>query len=375
MMARDLATMPRTGLQAQTCGDAHLLNFGLFASPERNLLFDINDFDETLMGPWEWDLKRLCTSIAVASRGFGLCSDICDDCARLCAKAYRENIRAYSKLPLLKLWYSRVDGDRLRAEFKHNDRSHIGTRIGKAHKRTYRDAIDDLTLGDEEFLKLKDEPPVTAHSHNWLSRRELETILRSYRESLPDDRRQLFDRYTLVDWAAKVVGVASVGTRCFALLFASGAKRNDYVVLQMKEATPSVFEGLSGLTWPGNQGQRTVFGQRLIQGFTDIFLGWGTDGKRDYYIRQLWDMKGRAAPDEPGIDELRSYAALCGWTLARAHARSGNAAQIAGYLGKSDTFDEAIARFARAYSDQIEKDFDRFKKAVRAGDLPAETGV
>jgi uncharacterized protein (DUF2252 family) len=208
-----------------------------------------------------------------------------------------------------------------------------------------------------------------------LSAAPLEEIRRTYRDTLQEDCRHLFDGYQVVDCGAKVVGVSSVGTHCFAVLFATGTRKRDYMVLQLKEATPSVFEGLAGPPWHGSQKRRTVVGQRLMQSFTDIFLGWGTDGRRHYYIRQLRDMKSQITPQTSRASELCDYAVLCGWAPARAHARSGDAAHIAGYLGKNDSFDEAIARFAASYADQNERDFKAFKAAVRAGLLPGETGV
>lgn len=375
VMARDLATTPRTDIKVQACGDAHLLNFGLFASPERHLLFDLNDFDETLPGPWEWDVKRLVVSLAVASRELGHGEDKCEECSRLCATSYRHYMRKYASMPRLKAWYSRVDGDKLSLDFHHRDRDDVHSYIDKARKRKPDQAVAKFTENGANHQRLKDDPPVTTHSKALLSAAQLQEILRTYRESFQEDRRHLFDGYRVVDWAAKVVGVSSVGTRCFAVLLASGPRKRDHIVLQLKEATPSVFEGLAGPPWHGNQGRRTVVGQRLIQNFTDIFLGWGTDGHRDYYIRQLRDMKSHFTPQTSCASELRDYASLCGWVLARAHARSGDAAHIAGYLGKNESFDEAIAQFAKVYVVQNERDFKAFKTAVRAGRLPAETGV
>jgi uncharacterized protein (DUF2252 family) len=374
IMARDLSSTARTGVLVQACGDAHLLNFGLFASPERNLLFDINDFDETLHGPWEWDLKRLAASIVVASRTYGHPHHSESDCALACGRAYRQNILCYSKRPLLDVWYSRVDGENVLKEYQQELRKRIARKIDKAEKCDQRNAVSELAEDEGGCLKFVENPPILTHASGELSERGLDRILKSYRRSLQDDRRYLFDGYNLVDFALKVVGVGSVGTRCFAALFRSGRK-NDCIVLQIKEATPSVFEGLAKTNWNGNQGQRTVVGQRLIQGFTDIFLGWGSDGERDFYIRQLRDMKGQLSAQTSSVDELEHYAGLCGWTLARAHARSGNSAIIAGYLGRSDVFDKALADFAVSYADQVARDFDVFKAAVKVGRFPAERGI
>ena len=374
IMARDLSAGPRTGVSVQACGDAHLMNFGLFASPERNLLFDINDFDETLHGPWEWDVKRLAASIVVASRVYGHWHTAGSDCALACVRAYRKNILCYSKRPWLDVWYSRVDGEHVLKEFQHEQRKRIARKIDKAEKCDQQEAVSDLAEDDDGCLNFVENPPILTHKSGELSEYGLDRILKSYRRTLQDDRRHLFDCYKMVDFALKVVGVGSVGTRCFAVLFRSGHK-NDCIVLQIKEATPSVFESLAGSTWNGNQGQRTVVGQRLIQGFTDIFLGWGSDGERDFYVRQLRDMKGQLGAESSSVGELELYAGLCGWTLARAHARSGNAALIAGYLGKSDVFDQALSDFAASYSDQVEQDFDAFKAAVDSGRIPVERGV
>jgi uncharacterized protein (DUF2252 family) len=374
IMARDLSQTPRTGITVQACGDAHLLNFGLFASPERELLFDLNDFDETLAGPWEWDVKRLAVSLAVASREFGLPDVDCGICARTCVRSYRENINRFSRMPLIDVWYSRVEGETFSRILTREERRHASKEIDKAHKRNHRQAISELTEDETGRLRFKDDPPVISHAHDLLSGQALDRILSTYRESLQEDRRHLFDGYQVVDYALKVVGIGSVGTRCFAVLFGSSHK-NDCLVLQVKEATPSVLEGLGGPAWYGNQGQRTVTGQRLIQGFSDIFLGWGSDGERDYYVRQLRDMKGQLSPTNASSDDIYAYARLCGWVLARAHARSGNASLISGYLGKSDVFDEAISQFAVLYADQNQQDFEVFESAVRSGRLPADRGI
>jgi uncharacterized protein (DUF2252 family) len=374
IMARDLASTPRTDIMVQACGDAHLLNFGLFASPERNLLFDLNDFDETLVGPWKWDVKRLATSIAVAARQYNICGDRCKNCVSACVRSYREHLDHYSSMTLLDVWYSRVDGDALFKVFPGKRNERLADTLDKAERRNNRQAVNDLTTDESGHLRFKDAPPVTTHATDVLSKEQLDHILATYRKSLQEDRRHLFDRYEVVDYALKVVGVGSVGTRCFAVLFRS-SRRKDCIVLQIKESTPSVIEGLCGQPWTGNQGQRTVVGQRLIQGFSDIFLGWGGDGERDYYVRQLRDMKGQLDPSKSSTEELCSYAELCGWVLARAHARSGSASPISGYLGKSDAFDRAVGEFASLYADQTEKDFADFKAAVDCGNLPAEQGV
>ena len=374
VMARDLTRTPRTDIKVQAYGDAHLLNFGLFASPEHNLLFDLNDFDETLVGPWEWDVKRLAVSITTAAREYGICGDRCESCVIACLRSYREQLQRYSKMDRLDVWYSRVNGDALFKVFPGKRNERLAETIHKAHRRNHRQAVEQLTTNEAGELRFRDNSPVLTHVTDVLPREQLQCILRSYRKSLQEDRRHLFDGYEVLDHALKVVGVGSVGTRCFAVLLGSSRTR-DYIVLQIKEATPSVLEGLAGDSWRGNQGQRTVVGQRLIQGFSDIFLGWGTDGQRDYYVRQLRDMKGQLDPSKCSTEELCSYSELCGWVLARAHARSGNSAMISGYLGRGDSFERALSKFAERYADQNERDFDAFKAAVRAGHLPAESGV
>lgn len=374
VMARDLQGTPRSGIDVQVCGDAHLMNFGLFASPERNLLFDLNDFDETLVGPWEWDMKRLATSFVVAGRTYGLDDDTCKDCARACVRSYREKTDEYSQMPLLDVWYSRVDGDSVDKFFDHGDREEILGRVDQAHRRDHRHAVAKLARDESGSLRFREDPPLITHAPCVMSAESLQRVLASYRESLEEDRRLLFDGYRVIDHAMKVVGVGSVGTRCFVVLLGS-THRDDALVLQVKEATPSILEGLASAAWEGNEGKRTVLGQRLIQGFTDIFLGWGTDGVRDYYVRQLRDMKGQLSFADSASGSLSSYARLCGWVLARAHARSGSSSILAGYLGKSETFDEAMATFAVTYADQTEADFSTFKKAVKSGRLPAEEGL
>jgi uncharacterized protein (DUF2252 family) len=371
LMAEDLASTPRSGISVQACGDAHLLNFGLFASPERKLLFDINDFDESLEGPWEWDVKRLATSVVIAGREFGLKEGQCQDSAEACVRSYRGNIEKFSRMSVLDVWYSRVTGSSVLRLFPNETRSHVANRIEKAHKRNNRRAVAELAKDESGRLRFKEDVPVTVHAPELLSDACLTRILESYRESLQEDRRRLFDSYRVVDHVLKVVGVGSVGTRCYAVLFGSDHK-NDCMILQLKEATPSVIEGLGGPTWSGNQGRRVVVGQRLIQGFSDIFLGWGSDGKRDYYVRQLRDMKGQLDPLGSSAGGLSHYAELCGWVLARAHARYGAACDISGYLGKSDVFDRAVAEFAILYADQNEHDFSLFRKAIKSGDLPAD---
>ena len=373
LMAKDLARTPRSGIAVQASGDAHLLNFGLFASPERKLLFDLDDFDETLEGPWEWDLKRLATSVVIAGREFGLKEGQCQDSAEACVRSYRENIERFSCMSVLDVWYSRVTGSSVLRVFPNQSRSRVADRIDEAHKQNNRRAVAELAKDENGQLRFQEDVPITVHAPELLSQDRLSRILETYRESLQEDRRRLIESYHVVDYVLKVVGVGSVGTRCFAVLFGSSHK-NDCIILQVKEATPSGIEGLGGPRWSGNQGRRLVVGQRLIQGFSDIFLGWGTDGECDYYVRQLNDMKGELNPLGSSAGGLSHYAELCGWVLARAHARSGSACEISGYLGKSEVFDRAVAEFAILYADQNEQDFAVFTKAIKFGSLPATPG-
>jgi uncharacterized protein (DUF2252 family) len=372
LMAQDLADTPTSGLKVQASGDAHLLNFGIFASLERNLLFDLNDFDETLSGPWEWDLKRLGTSLVLAGRDFRLCTGDCRGAAEIGARSYREHMRRFAKMPLLDVWYSRVDGEAVLQALPDPARHRAKSKLTKAEQNDQPEAVAALTEPCGDGLRICDDPPLTSHREDLLSSDAVQALFERYRDSLQDDRRQLLARYHILDHALKVVGVGSVGTRCYVVLLSAG-RDDEPLFLQIKEATPSVLEGIAGPLWSENQGKRIVYGQRLIQASSDLFLGWTSDDRRDYYVRQLRDMKGTLTPGSSTPKDLLHYAELCGWALARAHARSGDAACISGYLGKSPVFDEAIGRFAASYADQTEQDFATFKQAVKAGLVPAET--
>jgi len=393
IMASDLATSPVTGIRVQTCGDAHLMNFGVYASPERNLLFDLNDFDETLPGPWEWDVKRLATSFAVAGRSYGIREADCVEAARACARSYRKRMRGYSEMRLLDIWYSRVDAQAALEVFRRHKESNGGTssagmkkrrgipreshptlNLDKARQRNSLQALSRMAVVTNGHLRLVESPPLVCHINDDKLNEQLRRFFRSYYASLQDDRRALVERYRFVDFALKVVGVGSVGTRCYIVLLDSGDPQ-DPLLLQIKEARASVLEAHVGKSRFHNSGHRVVTGQRLMQSASDIFLGWAGLAGYDYYFRQLRDMKGTAnLATISGLD-LIDYAALCGWVLARAHARSGDSNLLTGYLGKSEVFDEAIATFATAYANQTEKDYEAFQAAVRSGRLPAETGV
>jgi uncharacterized protein (DUF2252 family) len=375
LMASDLAATPTTGLRVQACGDCHLLNFGLFATPERNLIFDLNDFDETLPAPWEWDVKRLAVSFAVAARDIHLTDKQARAAAVECVRAYREQLREFSKMSPLDVWYFRLDAQSMidtapDAKIKEK-RKEV---IAKAKKRIGDYLYPKISEEVGGRRRLIDQPPVLFHitkerepEHQAI----VQEALDQYRLSLPDERRVLFDRYRLEDVVIKAVGIGSVGTMCFVGLFFSA--ENHPLLLQFKQACPSVLEPYAGQSRYENHGQRVVVGQRLIQSASDIFLGWTRGRKgRDFFIRQLRDMK-MSAQIEVGASARQAmlYAEMCGRTLAHSHAKSGDAALISGYLGKSDDFDQAIGEFAMAYADQTIMDHEALVKAVRGGSLEA----
>ena len=371
LMAHDLATAPSTGLYVQACGDCHLLNFGLFATPERNLVFDINDFDETLPAPWEWDLKRLATSFVVAVRDQRLGDEESQAVAVECARAYRERLRALSKMSPLEVWYDRLDAKALIAmapdEKLRRKREQV---VEKARQRVGEQLAPRIAAPVGGRHRLIDQPPVLFHVQDEDAEQRFREGLNAYKASLPDERRVLFERYRLEDYAAKIVGIGSVGTRCMVGLFFSA--ENHPLLLQVKEACPSVLEPYAGKSGYDNHAQRVVVGQRLTQSSSDIFLGWARGERgRDFFVRQLRDMKMSAPIEGATLQQCYSYAELCGWTLARAHARSGDAAAISGYLGKSDRFDQAIGEFATAYADQNQRDYAALVNAVKSGRVKA----
>ncbi len=374
VMAHDLAGTPVTGLRVQACGDAHLMNFGVYASPERNLLFDLNDFDETLPGPWEWDVKRLAASCVVAGRSYSIGNHACEEAARACVRSYRQRIREYSQMRLLEVWYSRVDAEAALKVFHAGNGKAFSRTLDKGRRRNSLQALSKLAAVKDGRLCIVEDPPLVTHVPEQELGEAVRRFFPSYYASLQDDRRFLLERYRFVDFALKVVGVGSVGTRCFIVLLDS-SHSEDPLFLQIKEAGPSVLEAHLGPSRFHNHGRRVVTGQRLMQSASDIFLGWSNEGEHDFYVRQLRDMKATADLEGMAAGDLADYAGLCGWVLARAHARSGDAAQIAGYLGKSEAMDEAVAAFATAYADQTEKDFAAFEEAVVSGRLPAEKGV
>src|SRR5215217_5407703 len=381
LMAGDLALTPKSGIQVQLCGDAHLMNFGAYASPERALLFDVNDFDETLPGPWEWDVKRLAASLVVAGRDNGFDAADCREAAQASAASYRQRMAEFSEMGELEVWYSHVSEEEVRAllsdaKSRKKTRRKMSKAVRKARGHDNLQALPKLTRVVNGRRMINDDPPVLVRiPEGDVLRVQVNAILESYKRTLQDDRRHLLDRYRFVDVARKVVGLGSVGTRAYVVLL-EGRDEVDPLFLQVKEAGDSVLESYVKTTTYEHHGHRVVAGQRLMQAASDIFLGWfrGREG-RDFYWRQLRDMKGSAEVERMSPEELALYATLCGWALARAHARSGDRVQIAGYLGKSERFDGAIADFAQAYADQIERDHTALCAAVKSGRVPADAGT
>ena len=390
IMAADLADGPRTGLQAQLCGDAHLSNFGIFAAPDRRLTFNVNDFDETLPGPFEWDLKRLVASFAVAGRERGFGRKARAGISSAVARSYREAMRNFASMRTLDLWYARVEVDELARSFSQQasskDAKRLERDLAKARTKDSLKAFAKLTHVVDGEPRIVSDPPLIVPvdelpdaGRQEIAREAIERLIRDYRRTLTGDRRRLVERFRYVDAAHKVVGVGSVGTRAWIVLML-GRDVDDPLFLQAKEAGASVLEPYVGKSAYSNHGQRVVEGQRLIQSGSDILLGWirekNADGvAHDFYVRQLWDAKGSASVETMTQPNLADYGRLCGWTLAKAHARSGDPIAIAAYLGKSDVFDRALAAFAEAYADQNERDHALLNEAVQERRVTAETGV
>jgi uncharacterized protein (DUF2252 family) len=392
VMANDLASTPTTGLTVQLSGDAHLSNFGEFASPERALVFDLNDFDETLPGSFEWDVKRLATSFEIAARERDF-ADV-DRAAAVVGvvRAYRETMRQFAALGDLDVWYARLDAETMLAEVREGRDKALEKlmqrSMAKARRKDGREALAKLTHDAEGEPRFLSDPPLLVPLADLIGdgdgagrvAAELEDLFEGYRRSLPADRRVLLERFRYVDLARKVVGVGSVGTRCWVLLFL-GRDENDPLFLQVKEADPSVLEPLLGESGFAAHGQRVVEGQRLLQATSDIFLGWVRaaeeldDGGRDFYVRQLWDWKSSVDLETMLPEGLTAYARACGWTLARAHARSGDRIAIAAYLGKGERFDQAVADFAAAYADCNARDHQALVQAVADGRVSAVEGI
>jgi uncharacterized protein (DUF2252 family) len=373
-MAADLATTPASGLRVQACGDCHLLNFGAFATPERRVIFDINDLDETLPAPWEWDVKRLATSFVLACRNNGFSSDCAKDAARACVRSYRERMAEFSAMPALNVWYASVDMDAVIPTIRDEEaRRRAQKRLDKARDRSaIEHDFPELAQTDgQKNATIRDNPPLIFHWREHSHEEEMAGVVQAfgaYRDSLLEHRRLLLDRYALRDIAIKVVGIGSVGTFCGILLLM--ANENDPLFLQLKQARRSVLEAYAGKSHHKSDAQRIVVGTHIMQSASDVFLGWTVGQKgRQFYVRQLRDVKVKMLVEVFSESLMMQYAELCGWCLARAHARSGEPAKITGYLGKSDTFDEAIADFAAEYADQTERDYEVFMSAVRAGKL------
>jgi uncharacterized protein (DUF2252 family) len=377
VMAADLARTPDSGLHVQACGDCHLMNFGGFATPERNIVFDINDFDETVPAPWEWDVKRLVTSFVLAGRSQGLKESDCRDAAVACARSYRKRLHEYAGMSPLEVWYSRITLEDVimaaPASVRKKYEAGLRARVEKATAASSSDlAYPQLAGMVSGKVRIHDAPPLIFHPTD-ASPEEyqqiIEDALKCYRDTLSDDRRQLLDQYRFVDGAVKVVGIGSVGTRCAVILLMSA--NNDPLFLQWKQAKPSVLEPYAGKSAYSHPGQRVVMGQKLMQSASDIFLGWATSNIGvQGYVRQLRDAKIKPLVDTMDSDALINFAKMCGWTLARAHAKAGKSEQkISGYLGNSDKFDEAMGSFAVAYANQTERDHAALKAAVRAGKI------
>jgi uncharacterized protein (DUF2252 family) len=388
VMAADLAGAPDTGLRAQLCGDAHLSNFGVFSAPDRRLVFDCNDFDETCLGPFEWDVKRLAASIAIAGRERGFGRGDRRRALELTGEAYREAMREFAGMRNLDVWYARVDVDSLKSRLDSSltaaRRREMDRKLDKARAKDSVRAMRKLTTTDGDGrLRIVAEPPLITPLSELADGAETEGALRpildAYTSTLSDDRRRLVASYEYVDAARKVVGVGSVGTRAWIILML-GRDSGDPLFLQAKEAGPSVLEPYVGESEYPNHGRRVVEGQRLMQAASDIFLGWvaaqGLDSQaRCFYVRQLWDGKGSVDVERMSSEELGLYGALCARTLARAHARSGDRAALAAYLGRGNAFDRAIGEFAERYADQNELDFQTLLEAEKAGQIEVERGL
>ena len=391
IMAHDLAATPRSGLTVQCCGDAHLSNFGVFASPERRLMFDVNDFDETLPGPWEWDVKRLAVSMLIAARDNGFRAKEQDQIVLDTVGRYRTAMAEFAGMKDLDVWYSRLDMESAMQEygsqFKPKLVKRAGKQVAKARTKDSMAAFAKLTHVVDGKVHIVDQSPLIVPIEQLAEGQareglfdELHQLLRGYRDTLEFDRRVLLEQFELTDFARKVVGVGSVGTRAWIALML-GRDGQDPLFLQIKEAEASVMEEFLGPSEFSNHGERVVIGQRLMQATSDIFLGWlhvdaGLDGNaRDFYVRQLKDWKGSAEIEQMVPKAMATYGNLCGWTLARAHARSGDRIAIAAYLGNGDSFDRAIVEFSKMYADQNERDYQDLAAAVKSGRITAETGL
>ncbi len=374
IMAADLAKSQTSDIPVQASGDAHMANFGVFASAERNLIFGMNDFDETLEGPWEWDLKRLTTSVVVGGRFLGADEELCREAVMRCSKRYRKRMSEFAAMGYLELRYNSLNEKNILDMLEGDARRGAEKMMKKARERTHMQVLGKLTDLVDEKYRLRENAPFLVREKKSQAGRPIEEaiglFLDSYLTSLSEDRKHLLKRYRIVDVARKVVGVGSVGTRCWVILLL-GNHQDDPIFLQIKEAGSSVLEPYLQKTKYKNQGQRVVEGQRLIQAAPDIFLGWGEIDGIQFYVRQLRDMKGGVEfnPGQVNVRNLPQYAELCAWTLAQAHAKSGDAAMIAGYAGNSEELDEAMYKFSLAYAEQNQKDFLKLKAAAKSGKI------
>lgn len=372
-MAADLAETPVSGLHVQACGDCHLSNFGAFATPERRIIFDINDLDETLPAPWEWDVKRLAASFVLACRNNGFSKADTRDVVTQCVRSYRKKMAEYSQLTVLETWYASIDAEALVPTIRDKEaRKRTAKRLEKARKHSIlEDEFPELVAKKGKKAIIKENPPTIFHPHENQFSKHLAVFHKAfagYRQTLQEDRRLLLARYKLLDFAIKVVGVGSVGTICGVILLM--ANEQDPLFLQVKQAGPSVLERFVGKSIYKNNGARIVHGCRMMQSASDLFLGWAEGQKhRQFYVRQLKDMKIKPLVESFSVSVMLQYADLCGWTLAHAHARSGEPSKITGYLGKSDKFDQAVAKFAVAYADQSERDYEAVRAAARKGKI------
>jgi uncharacterized protein (DUF2252 family) len=371
IMARDLAGTPSTGLPVQIVGDAHVANFGLFATPERDQVFDANDFDETIRGPWEWDLKRLATSLVLVGWENRLPRSVGRDAAATAARAYRERMLRFAEMRYLDTWYSHLDLAEAHRAVGQRALRLLRAEIPKARERTGFHAFPRVAEARGGRARIRDDPPLIRHLRPAREKTAVLDAFRQYRVTLPPERRPLLDRYRLVDVAQKVVGVGSVGTRCALGLFLGDEDVTEPLFLQVKEARASVHEPYVGKSPYANHAERVVVGQRLVQEASDIFLGWSRSDGRDFYVRQLRDMKFASDLTSLGAKALLGQSELCGAALARAHARTGDPAAIAGYLGPGDGFDGAMATFAESYARQTAADHALLRRAITAGRLPA----
>jgi uncharacterized protein (DUF2252 family) len=392
IMAADLAASPDSGLRVQLCGDAHLSNFGVFQAPDRRLVFDVNDFDETLPGPFEWDVKRLAASVAIGARDRGFKAAESEAAVLAAAGAYRGAMNEFAAMNEIDVWYARLDVAEFESRWSEQltkaTRRRLDKNLAKARNKDSLRALEKLTETRDGELRIASRPPLLVPIDELATREGVDPkaigelmkrLVGEYQTTLDDQARVLAERYHYIDAAHKVVGVGSVGTRAWIALML-GRNESDPLFLQIKEAGPSVLEPFAGASRFSQHGQRVVAGQRLTQAAGDVLLGWltaeGLDGhKRDFYVRQLWDGKGSADIEAMNAATMAGYAQLCGWTLARGHARSGDRQAIASYLGKGDVFDRAIAEFSAAYADQNEADYQVLMDAERSGDLTVESGL